>query len=163
MKEKETNTDAYLTKSYPPVLCWGQVWHHCRNPTALFYFSKMFPARLIVWVCVYLLQSLRYAAMWPLWRNPKPTPPQSRQTPGLPGHRSLLWRSRQLEGKTSHPGAKQSWVSVHGENIFKVSIRNLEFGLSNFSYALKDESVMPLFLQRHSPKNLGFCHDGCVV
>lgn len=66
-------------------------------------FIKIFPACLIVWVCVYLLQSWQYAAMWPLWRNPKPTPLQSRQTPGLPEYRSLLWRLRQLKGKTSHP------------------------------------------------------------
>lgn len=66
---------------------------------------KMFPACLIVWVCVYvcvyLLPSSRYAAKWPLWRNPKPTPLQSRQTPALPERRSLLWRWHQLGGKTT--------------------------------------------------------------
>lgn len=48
-------------------------------------------------LCVYLLQSWRHGAVWQLWRNPKPTPLQSRRISALPKYRSLLWKSHQLK------------------------------------------------------------------
>lgn len=53
---------------------------------------------LCLCVSLYLLQSWRHAAVWQLWRNPKPTPRQSRRTPAPLERRSLLWKLHQLEG-----------------------------------------------------------------
>lgn len=60
-------------------------------------------------LCAYLPRSSRRAAVWQLWRSPKPTPLQSRRTPARPKCRSLLWKLHQLE---AGGGKKKSTVTV---------------------------------------------------